>query len=108
MFRWEERAQNGIWREAGCLGGRREHRMGFGRRQDVCVGGGSTKLDFAGGRMDGWKEGVKHGIWREEGAQNGIWREAVGCGGKLKAGMGAGKIHCKKGQRFFRPQPGCH
>ncbi len=43
MCGWEDGAQNGIWREAGYVGGRREHKMRFGGRQDVWVGGGSTK-----------------------------------------------------------------
>jgi hypothetical protein len=99
MCGWEEGAQNEIWPEAGCVGGRKGHKMGFG------------------GMLDLWDEERAHnGIWREAGWMGGrrehnmgFWREACeGCGGKLKAGMGAGKIHCKKCQRFFRPQPGCH
>jgi hypothetical protein len=77
---WEDRSQNGIWREAGCVGGRREHRMGFGGRQNEWVG-------------------AQNGIWREaghggckKGAQNGIWWEAYkGFGSRMRAGMGEGK-----------------
>jgi hypothetical protein len=62
MCGWEERAQNEIWREAECVGGRREHKMGFGGRQKVWMGRRSTKWDLAGGRwMCGWEEGAQKG-----------------------------------------------
>ncbi len=32
MLRWEEGAQNGIWQEAGCVGGRTDQKMGFDGR----------------------------------------------------------------------------
>ncbi len=62
MCEWEEGAQNGICREAGCVSGRREHKMGFGGsrmcewegfggRQDAWVGGREHQMGF-GGRKD--------------------------------------------------------
>jgi hypothetical protein len=95
MCGWEQGAQNGIWREAGCVGGRREHKMGIGGRQDVWVGGESTKWELAGGRMCGMRREHIMGFGGrqdmggcKEGAQNGIRREAYeGIGGRLDAGM---------------------
>ncbi len=49
MSGWEEGAQHGIWREAGCVGGR----------------------DLAGGRICGWEKGAINGIWREAGCVGG-------------------------------------
>ncbi len=43
--------------EAGCVGERREHNMALGGRQDVWMGGGSTKWELAGGRTRGWEGG---------------------------------------------------
>ncbi len=87
-----EGAPNGIWREEGCVSGRREHKMGFGGRPlDVRVGGGSAKWDFVGGRMCEWEEGAQNRIWREGGCAGGRLKHIMGGGGSMGVGMGEGK-----------------
>ncbi len=69
MCGWEEGAQNGIWREAEGVDGKKEHKMGFGGRPlDVWVGGGSTKGGGGhGGRIGaGMGEGKRVGEYRRQ------------------------------------------
>jgi hypothetical protein len=111
MCGWEECAQNGIPGEAGCVGGRREHKMVFGGRPlDAWVGGGSTKWDLAGGRwMCGWEEGAQKGgggrMGMGEGKRVGEHKRQIVSLGGLELGMSRWKIHQNQTKKFWENQP---